>query len=160
MKISEAERVLRSIIPYRYNVSPSEVENAKETIINAVKDGYVLNRSNYVPYRHWKDDKEIRYREEEDLEFGRKLVKCPFCGRGFRFIREYYKNPNSDKEILGYYYLHEDYNIYTEENCLLDEICMPFHIPAGDARPEEGYIGEYATKWNKSLRESELNERK
>lgn len=150
MKISQAEEVLRKIIPYRYNVPANEVEEAKETIINAVKDGYVLNRSQYVPYRHWKDDKEIRYRTEEDLEFGAKLARCPFCGRGFRFIREYHDY--NGREILGFYFLHEEYNIYKEPNCLLDEICMPFKIGAGDARPDEGYIGEYATKWNKALK--------
>lgn len=150
MKISEAEETLRKIIPYRYNVPGNEVEEAKKTIIEAVKDGYVLNRSQYVPYRHWKDDKEIRYRTEEDLEFGSKLAKCPFCGRGFRFIREYH-NYNG-RELLGYYFLHEEYDIYKEPNCLLDEICMPFVISAGDARPEEGYIGEYATRWNEALK--------
>ena len=150
MRISEAEEVLRKIIPYRYNVPANEVEEAKETIINAVKDGYVLNRSQYVPYRHWKDDKEIRYRTEEDLEFGAKFSRCPFCGRGFRFIREYHDY--NGREILGYYFLHEEYDIYKETNCLLDEICMPFVISAGDAKPDEGYIGEYATKWNEALK--------
>ena len=32
---------------------------------------------------------------------------------------------------------------------LLDKICMPFVIGAGDADPETGRIGEYAEEWNR-----------
>ncbi|MBQ9871821.1 MAG: hypothetical protein IJM27_07805 [Eubacterium sp.] len=39
MTIPEAEETLRSIIPYRYNVPADKVEEAKNTIIDAVKDG-------------------------------------------------------------------------------------------------------------------------
>ena len=47
------------------------------------------------------------------------------------------------------YFLHEDYDINKEESCILDDICMPFSIGAGDACLESGCIGEYATRWNK-----------
>ena len=40
MTIEEAEETLRSIIPYRYNVSFDKIEEAKKTIIDAVKNGY------------------------------------------------------------------------------------------------------------------------
>lgn len=39
MTIEEAEETLRSIIPYRYNVPADKVEEAKKTIINAIKGG-------------------------------------------------------------------------------------------------------------------------
>ena len=47
------------------------------------------------------------------------------------------------------YFLHEDYDINKEVSCILDDICMPFSIGAGDAHLELDCIGEYATKWNK-----------
>lgn len=46
------------------------------------------------------------------------------------------------QEITEQYYMHEE-----DTGCILDEICMPFVIGAGDAT--ENYIGEYAEKWNK-----------
>lgn len=39
MTIEEAEETLRSIIPYRYNVASDKVEEAKETILDAIKGG-------------------------------------------------------------------------------------------------------------------------
>ena len=47
------------------------------------------------------------------------------------------------------YFIHEDYNPYEDGYCILDELCTQFSIGAGDADIEKGYIGEYATKWNK-----------
>lgn len=44
--------------------------------------------------------------------------------------------------------MHEDYDIYHENTCVLDDINQPFTIGAGDANEMTGYIGEYATKWN------------
>lgn len=74
-----------------------------------------------------------------------KLKPCPFCGRKMVFYRDKYINKYG-KEITEQYYLHEDEQEW-EEPCILDEICMPFVIGAGDAT--EDYIGEYAEKWNK-----------
>lgn len=39
MTIEEAEETLRSIIPYRYNVAPDKIEEAKKTIFDAIKGG-------------------------------------------------------------------------------------------------------------------------
>lgn len=49
------------------------------------------------------------------------------------------------------YFLHEDYDINKEVSCILDDICMPFSIGAGDAHLELDCIGEYATRWNKRV---------
>lgn len=77
----------------------------------------------------------------------RKLKPCPFCGREMQFYCEQWidKDENRRKSM---YFMHEDYNLHDEESCILDDICMPFIIGAGDANPETEYIGEYATKWN------------
>ena len=79
---------------------------------------------------------------DKDIE----LKPCPFCGRKMVFCKETHKNKNG-KQITKQYYMHEEYDIYKEDNCILDEICMPFVIGAGDAT--ENYIGEYAEKWNR-----------
>ena len=39
MSIEEAEEILRSIIPYKYNVPANKIENAKKTILDAIKSG-------------------------------------------------------------------------------------------------------------------------
>lgn len=39
MTIEQAEETLRRIIPYKYNVPAAEIEEAKRTILNAVKGG-------------------------------------------------------------------------------------------------------------------------
>lgn len=91
--------------------------------------------------------------ENEDGEkpiktLGEKLSPCPFCGRKMVFYRETHTNKYG-KQVVQQYYLHEDYDIYHDESCILDEIDMPFTIGAGDANPGTGYIGEYAEKWNR-----------
>lgn len=83
---------------------------------------------------------------------GDKLRPCPFCKRKMVFFKNTYINKYG-KETTEQYYLHEDYNIYKEENCILDELMMPLVIGAGDAEEEIGYIGEYAEKWNKQIGE-------
>lgn len=40
MTLEQAEETIRSIIPYRYNVPAEDIEEAKETIFKAIKDGY------------------------------------------------------------------------------------------------------------------------
>lgn len=79
---------------------------------------------------------------------GKKLKPCPFCGRKMAFYRETHTNKYG-KQVVQQYYLHEDYDIYHDESCILDEIDMPFTIGAGDANPGTGYIGEYAEDWNR-----------
>lgn len=73
-----------------------------------------------------------------------KLKPCPFCGRKMIFHKDKYTNKYG-KVIIKKYYMHEETD--DEDNCILDEICMPFVIGAGDATDD--YIGEYAEKWNK-----------
>lgn len=47
------------------------------------------------------------------------------------------------RKVVEQYYMHEE----KEAKCILDEICMPFVIGAGDAT--DGYIGEYPELWNR-----------
>lgn len=54
-----------------------------------------------------------------------------------------------DKRRNYFYFMHADYDESKEVSCILDDICMPFSIGAGDACLESGCIGEYATRWNK-----------
>ncbi len=79
---------------------------------------------------------------------GKKIKPCPFCGRKMVFHKEIRINKYG-KQVTYQYYLHEDYDIYHDESCILDEIDMPFTIGAGDANPDTGYIGKYAEDWNR-----------
>ena len=78
-----------------------------------------------------------------------KLKPCPFCGRKMVFHREEYEkhiNRNGRKvvrKVVEQYYMHEE----KEAKCILDEICMPLVIGAGDATDD--YIGEYPELWNR-----------
>lgn len=84
---------------------------------------------------------------------GEKLKPCPFCGRKMFFYKEIHTNRHG-KKVVHQYYMHEDYAIFSnsaEEDCILDNICMPFVIGAGDADPDTGYIGEYAVMWNERM---------
>lgn len=86
--------------------------------------------------------------EEKEKTFGDNLKPCPFCGRKMRFHNDVRLDRNGKRRNY-LYFLHEDYDINKEVSCILDDICMPFSIGAGDAHLESGCIGEYATKWNK-----------
>lgn len=79
------------------------------------------------------------------MNLGDKLKPCPFCGKKMTFIKETKVNSKGDK-ITTQYYMHEN---VLESRCILDEIDMPFVIGAGDANGKTGYIGEYASLWNK-----------
>lgn len=79
-----------------------------------------------------------------------RIKPCPFCGGEMKFYKESYVNKYGNT-VVHQYYLHAD----TEQDCVLDEICMPFTVPAGDANEETGYIGYYAEKWNQCVREAE-----
>lgn len=81
----------------------------------------------------------------------KQLKPCPFCGREMVFYKDVYTN-KFGKRITEKYYMHEDAPP-GEGGCILDEICMPFVIGAGDAT--EDYIGEYAEKWNKRAYEKD-----
>lgn len=86
--------------------------------------------------------------EEKEKTFGDKLKPCPFCGRKMQFFKFSFKGRDGKKH-RRMYFIHEDYNPYEDGYCILDELCTQFSIGAGDADIEKGYIGEYATKWNK-----------
>jgi len=73
---------------------------------------------------------------------GERLSPCPFCGRKMVFYRVAYAN------YVDQYYMHEGID-GKRSGCVLEEKDAPFVIPAGDARPETGYIGEYAMMWNR-----------
>ena len=72
----------------------------------------------------------------------KELKPCPFCGRKMVFHREEFINKYGQK-VVHQYYMHEE----KETKCILDEICMPLVIGAGDATDE--YIGGYAELWNR-----------
>ena len=86
--------------------------------------------------------------EEKEKTFGDKLKPCPFCGRKMQFHNDVRLDRNGKRRNY-LYFLHEDYDINKEVSCILDDICMPFSIGAGDAHLELDCIGEYATRWNK-----------
>lgn len=88
--------------------------------------------------------------EETIKTFGDNLKPCPFCGRKMRFHNDVRLDRNGKRRNY-LYFLHEDYDINKEVSCILDDICMPFSIGAGDAHLELGCIGEYATRWNKRV---------
>lgn len=71
-----------------------------------------------------------------------KLKPCPFCGGNLNFFREEYTNKYGKRVVLQYW-LHDDID------CILNDICMPFALGAGDADIKTGYAGEYAEKWNR-----------
>ena len=88
--------------------------------------------------------------EEKEKTFGDKLKPCPFCGRKMQFHNDVRLDRNGKRRNY-LYFLHEDYDINKEASCILDDICMPFSIGAGDAHLELDCIGEYATRWNKRV---------
>lgn len=88
--------------------------------------------------------------EEKEKTFGDNLKPCPFCGRKMRFHNDVQLDRNGKRRNY-LYFLHEDYDINKEVSCILDDICMPFSIGAGDAHLELDCIGEYATRWNKRV---------
>lgn len=86
---------------------------------------------------------------EETIEtLGNRLKSCPFCGRKMQFHNDM-RIGRDDKRRNYFYFMHADYDESKEVSCILDDICMPFSIRAGDAHLELGCIGEYATRWNK-----------
>lgn len=85
--------------------------------------------------------------EEKAKTFGDNLKPCPFCGRKMQFHNDQWIDRNGDRR-RSMYFMHKDYNPHEEESCILDDICMPFAIGAGDADVEIGDIGEYAMEWN------------
>lgn len=79
-----------------------------------------------------------------------KIKPCPFCGGEMEFHRYSFVNKYG-QTVVHQYYQHTD----KEQDCVLDDICMPFTIGAGDADEKTGYIGEYAKKWNQRVKDGE-----
>lgn len=82
-----------------------------------------------------------------ERNLGERLSPCPFCGRKMVFYRE--EHTYKGRDYVHQYYMHEGVDGSKRSNCVLEEMDAPFVIPAGDARPEMGYIGEYALMWNR-----------
>lgn len=87
---------------------------------------------------------------EESNGLGAKLKPCPFCKRNMMFMRGMHRNK------MGHYYVSQCYMHADDksEECILDDLMMPLCLGAGDARPEDDFLGEYAEKWNNSLSEN------
>ena len=84
-------------------------------------------------------------------ELAAQLKPCPFCGGGFTFVQDvdYW---NSGRVHRFQYYIHK--NIYREvgKYCPLVMIANgSCTLPAGDARPDEGYGGEIVEIWNRRV---------
>lgn len=82
-----------------------------------------------------------------ERNLGERLSPCPFCGRKMVFYRE--EHAYKGRDYVHQYYMHEGIDASKRSDCVLEEMNAPFIIPAGDARPETGYIGEYAMMWNR-----------
>lgn len=76
-----------------------------------------------------------------------RIKPCPFCGEELEWYDE--KHTNRDGYTSRYLYF-----MHPSNGCILDLIDAPFTIGAGDARLEEGYLGEYPELWNKQLEEA------
>lgn len=126
-------------------ISADRCKTCGNTAMSACDD--CVKGSNYKWHReaeYNKTVKEYRGGKMRDTE----LKPCPFCGRKMVFHTNTYTNKYG-KQVTEQYYMHEDYDINKEESCILDEIDMPFTLGAGDANPDNGYIGEYGEKWNR-----------
>lgn len=88
---------------------------------------------------------------EESEGLGSKLKLCPFCKRPMRFYRHMHRT-TAGKDVIQQYFMHDD---RIEKPCVLEDIANGFVIGAGDARVEDGYLGEYGERWNASLEEGE-----
>ena len=137
MKIPEAERIL-------WDEIEGDKEVAEEVILQAVKDGFEVTRGSHK-VRGDHEDKEV-WSKEYDFP---SMKPCPFCGRKMILYSNRHKRDNG-RIYQEMYFMHEDYDINID-TCILDEIGMPFTIGAGDAKPEEGYLGEYAELWNRRV---------
>lgn len=96
-----------------------------------------------------KRQKALRWNPKRNL--GERLQPCPFCGRHMVFYREECTN-SEGKSYVQQHFMHEGVDGSKRTDCVLEEMDAPFVIPAGDARPDDGYIGEYAELWNKRTR--------
>lgn len=83
-----------------------------------------------------------------------RIKPCPFCGRGmvFEHIRWTDKDGQSREEL---YWMHKNHSF--DDSCILDELCIPLSIGAGDARFDKEdrmtYPGELAVRWNQRASE-------
>ena len=121
---------------------------------NSIGDWF---KNKYKACKDW-NRRQVESKDGEqsgEKNLGDKLKRCPFCGRKMVFRKETYVNKHG-KQVTSQYYMHEEYDMYKEEQCILDEINMPFTLGAGDANPDTGYIGEYGEKWNEQLKKGKV----
>lgn len=95
----------------------------------------------------WETTLFMVYTEREN-GLGSKLAPCPFCKKKFRFYKSSLVNKNN-KWVSEKYYMHSGVS-----DCILDELFMPFTIPAWDADISTCEIGEMARKYNEQLSSS------
>lgn len=86
--------------------------------------------------------------EKPITNLGERLKPCPFFFHKMVFHKETHTNRDW-RTVVHQYYMHDDSGSAKVVDCILDNICMPFVIGAGDAAPDTGYIGEYAVMWNR-----------
>lgn len=94
-------------------------------------------------------DWKVAFESWECPELAALLKPCPFCGGGFTFHQDvdYW---HSGRIMKYQYYLHRDKYKKTGDYCPLVMIAnSAVTLPAGDARPEDGYGGEIVEKWNR-----------
>lgn len=134
-----------------YDIDPEKAEHCyklfcSENVVHNSTGEWFANK-----YKACQDWNRRQQALEETIEtLGNRLKSCPFCGRKMQFHNDM-RIGRDDKRRNYFYFMHADYDESKEVSCILDDICMPFSIGAGDADIEKGYIGEYATKWNKRV---------
>lgn len=134
-----------------YDIDPKKAEHCyklfcSENGVHNITGEWFANK--YKACQDW--NRRQQALEEKEKTFGDNLKPCPFCGRKMRFHNDVRLDRNGKRRNY-FYFLHEDYDINKEVSCILDDICMPFSIGAGDAHLELDRIGEYATRWNKRV---------
>ena len=76
MNIKQALDTMHSIIPYRYNVPPEQVQQAKNTIINAAKDGMLIPLDDFLKYCEKSADvsKELKDKCYAEIQSGKDVL--------------------------------------------------------------------------------------
>lgn len=148
MKIEQAEEVLRSIIPYQYNVPAAKIDEANKTILDAIKGGAHI--ANYygmtveAERRVMRNAVQLIREVVDDFVFG--------CGSGSDDWREFF---------TGY---SDEFDEKVEKAAFPSDFC--YHLPSdewlfkslisfGTARGGMGSACEECRKIGKILKEDE-----
>lgn len=108
---------------------------------------YIMRTRRRDVGRELRDRKAVRHISRIFDEMADRIMDCPFCGGGFEFVREITEYDNGDRRTIQYW-LHKPPKYESRDYCIL-ELTGVFTLGAGDARPEDGYIGESAEMWNR-----------